>query len=567
MNKNKELTSLSRLLYNFSPKQLIFAVFLGMLSGALYSLIIPFILSGLENGQLEVSGYVILEQGSAGFFAFVAAILLTKVTSVIFVNNIAKSASADLKLKVAERIQALGVDTVERIGFSKILTIVVDDVNRITNAAIAIPMMIVSFVTVLGMLTYLAYLNLQVFAFICIAIVCGVLLFQLPVLFAKGFYTSSREDKDVLQEGIRGLIFGAYEMKLNHGKGRKFLAEEIAAPLNSSVSKEKKGDAVIHLAGNASEMICFFVIGGVVFLLPSGFLNSEASAFGVVMALLYITGPIAGILSMMQTLKVAQVSLERVHQLQTLEPEVYSLSEENQAKSEWKKLSLSAVQYQYQSDDVESAFALKPVSLEFEKGNVYFIVGGNGSGKSTLSKLISFHYRPTKGCVQFDGDAVTETNLMMARERVGVIFSNYHLFKKLYIPTDDIDHDKVKRYLDIFKLTGKTELIGNIFTTTKLSDGQRRRLALLVALMEDKDIYIFDEWAADQDPAFKDFFYTEVLPELKSAGKLVVAITHDDRYFDCADKVIKMESGGVKEIEQFPVRQSESAHLTSLATA
>ncbi|RJE73431.1 cyclic peptide transporter [Pseudoalteromonas sp. MSK9-3] len=567
MNKNKELTSLSRLLYNFSPRQLIFAVVLGMLSGALYSLIIPFILSGLENGQLEVSGYVILEDGSTGFFAFVAAILLTKVTSVIFVNNIAKSASADLKLKVAERIQALGVDTVERIGFSKILTIVVDDVNRITDAAVAIPMMIVSFVTVLGMLTYLAYLNLQVFAFICVAIVFGVLLFQLPVLFAKGLYTRSREDKDILQEGIRGLIFGAYEMKLSHSKGRKFLAEEIAAPLSSSTNKEKKGDAVIHLAGNASEMICFFVIGGVVFLLPSDLLSSGTSAFGVVMALLYITGPIAGILSMMQTLKIAQVSLERIHQLQTLEPEVYSLNKADAVKDEWQTLSLLNVQYQYKSDELEETFAIKPISLEFEKGHIYFIVGGNGSGKSTLSKLISFHYRPTQGSVQFDDTAITETNLMAVRERVGVIFSNYHLFKKLYIPTDDIDQDKVKRYLDMFKLTGKTELIGNIFTTTKLSDGQRRRLALLVALMEDKDIYIFDEWAADQDPEFKDFFYTEVLPELRSAGKLVVAITHDDRYFDCADKVIKMESGAVKEVEQFAIRQSEPTHLPSLATA
>ncbi|KJZ03816.1 cyclic peptide export ABC transporter [Pseudoalteromonas piscicida] len=567
MNKNRKLTSLSRLLFNYSPKQLVFAVVLGMLSGALYSLIIPFILSGLEDDSLTVSDYVLLEDGGAGFFIFVTAILLTKVASVIFVNNIAKSASADLKLSVAKRIQALGVDTVERIGFSKILNIVVDDVNKITNAAVAIPMMIVSLVTVLGMLTYLAYLDLQVFAFICVAIVIGVLLFQLPVLFAKGLYTRSRNDKDALQEGIRGLIFGAYEMKLSHEKGKQFLAEEIAAPLASSTSQEKRGDAIIHLAGNASEMICFFVIGAVVFLLPTGYLSSGTSAFGVVMALLYITGPIASILSMMQTLKIAQVSLERVHQLQMLEPEVYSTSKNTVENTEWTKLSLSEVQYQYTSDEVDEAFALKPVSLNFEKGKIYFIVGGNGSGKSTLSKLISFHYRPTKGCVQFDDTVVTENNLMQMREKVGVIFSNYHLFKKLYIPTEKIDREKVQQYMETFKLTGKTELVGNIFTTTKLSDGQRRRLALLVALMEDKDIYIFDEWAADQDPEFKDFFYTQVLPELKAQGKLVVAITHDDRYFNCADSVIKMESGAVKSMMNTAAISLATPAMPSMAQA
>ncbi|TMP43896.1 cyclic peptide export ABC transporter [Pseudoalteromonas citrea] len=566
MNKNKELTSLSRLLYNFSPRQLIFAVGLGMLSGALYSLIIPFILNGLDGGQLQLSDYILTEQGALGFFLFVAVILATKVTSVILVNNIAKSASADLKLKVARRIQALGVDTVERIGFSKILNILIDDVNRITSAAVAIPMMIVSVVTVLGMLTYLAYLDIIVFAYICIAIVTGVILFQMPVLFAKGLYQSSRANKDTLQEGIRGLIFGAYEMKLSHQKGKQFLAEEVAAPLNTATSQEKRGDAVIHLAGNASEMICFFVIGGVVFLLPTDFLSSEASTFGIVMALLYITGPIAAILSMVQTLKIAQVSLERVHQLQELEPEVFGTQALVGSEDTWQTLSLSNVRYQYQSDEVDDSFGLQPINLKLQKGNIYFIVGGNGSGKSTLSKLISFHYRPTHGCVKFDGTAVTESNLMMMRERVGVIFSNYHLFRKLYIPTEEIDQDKVKRYMDIFKLTGKTELVGNIFTTTKLSDGQKRRLALLVALMEDKEIYIFDEWAADQDPEFKEFFYTQVLPELKSQGKLIVAITHDDRYFHCADSVIKMESGAVKTVED---KANFDAHQSApnLATA
>jgi len=70
-------------------------------------------------------------------------------------------------------------------------------------------------------------------------------------------------------------------------------------------------------------------------------------------------------------------------------------------------------------------------------------------------------------------------------------------------------------------------------------------LALLVSLVEDKELYLFDEWAADQDPEFRDVFYNKLLPELKSRGKLVIVISHDDRYFHKADQIVKLEQGAV----------------------
>jgi putative ATP-binding cassette transporter len=67
----------------------------------------------------------------------------------------------------------------------------------------------------------------------------------------------------------------------------------------------------------------------------------------------------------------------------------------------------------------------------------------------------------------------------------------------------------------------------------------------MAAYLEDRPVYLFDEWAADQDPLFKEMFYREFLPELKSRGKTVIVITHDDRYFPVADRIIKLENGQV----------------------
>lgn len=557
MNKNHNIT-ISKLLFAYSPRALVLAVMLGIVSGALYSLIIPFILQGLK-GEADSLPLVGLSPAQ-GFFIFVVTILFTKVSSVILVNNIAKSATAALKLSIINKVNKMGVDKVEQIGFSKILNLLTDDVTKVGSAAVAIPMIIVSLVTILGMLGYLAYLDVTIFALILTAIIVGIFLFQIPVMMAKKLYIKSRELKDGIQEGVKGLIFGSYELKLNNKKSKEFIDEEIARPLIQSVSHEKVGDGVIHLAGNASEIMCFFVIGGVVFLMPGTMYQNESDIYGIVMALLYITAPIANILGMMQALNMGQVALGRVNQLNAFEAEQMGNDNDTLADN-WQKFSAEGVTYAYENTSDEAQFSLSPVNLTFNRHEINFIVGGNGSGKSTLSKLLSLHYKPTLGHLAFDGQIITEDNLEQARSRIGVIFSNYYLFQKLYEPIDAVNLAQVEHYLDIFKLKDKTKFIDNRFTTTQLSDGQRRRLALLVALLEDKDIYIFDEWAADQDPEFKSFFYEDVLQEMKRNGKLVIVITHDDRYFSCADKIIKMDSGQLVAVEKYI--QAESLPQTS----
>jgi putative pyoverdin transport system ATP-binding/permease protein len=568
MTSSTKKVSITTLLYQHSPKLLIFAVVIGAVAGALYSLIIPFVLKGLE-GQVnaQVSGVASAHQGGMLlFFGVCLLIMLAKVLSVILVNNIAKSATAELRVSIAKKINSMMIDNVESIGFPRLLNILTDDVNRVAAASVAIPMILVSTVTVIGMLAYLASLKLAVFVLVLVAIMVGVAIFQIPVSIASRLYTSARGLRDVVQEGVRGLVMGVYELKLSKDKSVTYMNEELIAPQQQSVRMEKIGDALIHLGGTASDMLAFFIIGIVVFLVPDYISFPASEKYGVVMALLYIAGPVSMILGMMQQLTMGRVSIARIHSLDAY-PEDVPAGDCTAPTKPWREFRLQSASYQYASQDPDRAFALSPIDLSFQPGQINFIVGGNGSGKSTLSKLISLHYLPASGGVYLDDELIDAGNIARARSRISVIFSNYYLFGKLYRQYTSVDEAKINSWLEALGLKGKTEFVDGKFTTTKLSDGQRRRLALLVALLEDKDIYIFDEWAADQDPGFKRVFYQDVLQDMKSKNKLVIVITHDDRYFECADRVVFMEDGKVIGVKENDHQEASSSSTSRKATS
>jgi putative ATP-binding cassette transporter len=255
------------------------------------------------------------------------------------------------------------------------------------------------------------------------------------------------------------------------------------------------------------------------------------------------------------------VALKQIQELEDLEEE----PEEGEPIGAWNNFEVRDLSYSYRNDEEAGAkgFSLKPVTLRFRKGEVVFVVGGNGSGKSTLSKLLSLHYVPAEGTLHFDDTRVTRAHLAAAREKIAVIYSNYYLFDRLYGPVDAEREATVRRHLEMLGLAAKVKFESGRFSTTQLSDGQRRRLALVVALADDRDVYLLDEWAADQDPEFREVFYTRILQQMRAAGKLVIVITHDDRYFAHADRVVIMEYGGVRQV----VVQHESTPRLAAASS
>ena len=221
--------------------------------------------------------------------------------------------------------------------------------------------------------------------------------------------------------------------------------------------------------------------------------------------------------------------------------------ERQSAPIEWQRLDLIRVTHSYHREKEGSNFVLGPLDLTFHRGELVFLGGGNGSGKSTLAKIITGLYPPETGEIRLDGKPITDQNRDDYRQIYSVVFSDYYLFDSLI----GLSHPRLDAqaldYLVQLHLDHKVKIKNGALSTTALSQGQRKRLALLTAYLEDRSFYLFDEWASDQDPLFKEIFYTQLLPELKARGKTVLVITHDDKYFYLADRFIKLDYGKIEQ--------------------
>jgi putative pyoverdin transport system ATP-binding/permease protein len=293
--------------------------------------------------------------------------------------------------------------------------------------------------------------------------------------------------------------------------------------------------------------LVFVVVGLVLLVLPTYRQLGPGTLTGYTITLLYLMTPLQVIMNLLPQLTRANVALQKVHELGfTLEsggaeetaPFVATLKD-------WRRLELDGVTHRYNREGEAEDFVLGPVDLAFKPGELVFIVGGNGSGKTTLVKLLTGLYGPEAGSICLDGKAIEGAGREAYRQYFSVVFSDFYLFDQMFgLGSPELDQEG-RKYLEALKLTHKVELKDGKLSTTDLSQGQRKRLALLTAYLEDRPIYVFDEWAADQDPQFKNVFYMSLLPELKAKGKTVIVISHDDRYYQIADRIIKLDDGQV----------------------
>jgi putative pyoverdin transport system ATP-binding/permease protein len=289
------------------------------------------------------------------------------------------------------------------------------------------------------------------------------------------------------------------------------------------------------------QVLFYMLLGAAVFILPK-FVTIEATALHKITAsVLFVTGPIAGVFVALPFVAIANATTNSIGSLRTLLEEGGRPAPDLSPIVRFQQLSLRNVEFRY-SDDPQDWFHIGPLDFDIKAGEIIFVAGGNGSGKSTMLRVLAGLYYPTAGFIAVDGIAVEPEDYGTYRSLFSAIFTDYHVFDKLY-GLNRIDHGLVNAALRRFDLHHKTKLAGGAWVTRDLSTGQKKRLAMIVAQLEDRPMWILDEWAADQDPEFRHIFYTEILQELKKAGKTIVVATHDDRYFHTADRVLTMDLG------------------------
>lgn len=516
------------------------------------------ILSGLVSGVCSASLIALintsLTQGSARsliwpFAGLALVALLTGAMSQFLLIDLAQNSVYQLRMRLSQRILASPLQQLEALGPSKLLAVLTKDVQAISDSVFVLPFLCIDVAVICGCLIYLGTLSgwglTIVVTFLIIAVACV----QILITSAYRYISLARREVDRLFKNFRGITEGTKELKLHVIRRQRFFEEDLQVSAATARDYNKTAFKFAALSTGSGQLLFFLLIGLMLFGAPQFIPDLQSVLPAYILTLTYVISYVEGLLRRLPNLLNANVSIRKVNEMGlTLaqHAEIASAAKPSALSPQWNTLTLNNATHTYMSADTDSSFSVGPINLTIRAGEILFIVGGNGSGKSTLAKLITGLYVPNSGELRLDDEAIVEANREWYRQHFSTVFSDFYLFERL-VSADALSVDKqAQTYLTKLQLEKKVSVQGGQLSTTALSQGQRKRLALLSAYLEDRPIYLFDEWAADQDPMFREIFYTQLLPELQQRGKTILVISHDDHYFNIADRIIKLNYGKIE---------------------
>lgn len=485
-------------------------------------------------------------KGWMTFLVLLPTVAVVRFLASYTLMKLGTKAAYTLQIELTRRILAAPLRRLEELGSHRLLVALTDDIMAVTDALAAIPVFFINISVVIGCLGYLGWLDWKLLLVVLGFLAVGVLTYQMPMSAGVRRQELAREEEDGLFEHFRGVTQGTKELKMHRGRRADFfesLGKSAGALRDLRLSSMK----IFIAAASWGSLLFFALLGFLVFGIPRWFGPIEQQTMlGFGMVLLYILGPLQAVLNGFPTLTRAEVAVRKVERLGvSLGKDPEEMDSAAPAAPRWQNLELQGIRHSYRVEGEEKPFTLGPLDVSFTPGEVVFIVGGNGSGKTTLAKLLLGLYPPDEGAIVLDGRPVPTSELDAYRQHFSVVFSDFFLFDQLLgLGAEGLD-ERAREYLERLRLQHKVRVENGRLSTVDLSQGQRKRLALLTAWLEDSPIFLFDEWAADQDPEFKEVFYHQLLPALKSRGKLVLVISHDDRYYGVADRVIKLDYGAL----------------------
>jgi putative ATP-binding cassette transporter len=448
-----------------------------------------------------------------------------------------------LRGEFIKRILDTQVERIEQIGSAQLLAGLTSDVRAITIAFVRLPELIQGIILTIGSAAYLAWLSPQMLfvtaVWVAITIIGGWLL----VSKVYRHMAKLRDIEDNLYTDFQTIIEGRKELALNRQRAQLIYETVYQEDARNYRHHIVRADTFHLSAVNWSNIMMLGAIGLVFFMANSlGWANTAVAAT-YSLTLLFLRTPLLSAVGALPTLLTAQVAFDKLNtfQLTAYHPDFIV----PQAASNWKTLELRNLVFHYG----EQGFEVGPINMTLKRGELVFLIGGNGSGKSTLAMLLTGLYRPLSGQILLDGEEIDGANMEKYRSLFSAVFTDIHLFDRLIDNQGQAaDPAKVQAWLARLQMQDKVKLEGNKVLNLKLSKGQSKRLALLLATAEQRDILLLDEWAADQDPHFRRIFYRELLPWLQEMGKTVFAISHDDHYFLHADRLLEMREGKLSEL-------------------
>jgi len=459
----------------------------------------------------------------------------------------------DTKLRIVDKIRSAEAERIEQLGMNEIYDRLTENVTIISSSVNVIAYTMESLLVVVFAGFYVA--SVSPTALIVLLVINGLwaALYYAKHAQVKGYLQQAAQSRLGFLESLMDLLRGFKQVKLSRSRGEEVRSDidQIADDLRNNAVKAHGVFSDNLLIGNSN---LFLLLGGITFVLPQYDAASSSAVPRIIGAVLFTWGSLQSVISGIPNFMRANMAMANIHALESKLDESIDDGPEAEAGAEaesdpWQgrfgTLEVQDLKFSYQTED--ESFHIGPISLSITAGETVFIVGGNGSGKSTLLKVLTGLYWPNAGSIRLDGIPIRPSNVQAYRELVSTVLTDFHLFKKLY-GASSREPARVRELLEQMNLAHKTSYADGHFTKLDLSTGQRKRMALIVSLLEDRPLYAFDELAADQDPEFRRYFYEELLPALQQRGKTVIVISHDDRYFRCADRIVTMEYGQVRSI-------------------
>ena len=484
------------------------------------------------------------------FAALAVAKIAAHGVSQLSLVYLVQDAVLDLGLKLCAQVTRTSLRTLEKKGPSHILAVLTDDVATVAWALQCVPGLTINGAVLVGGAVYLAWLSWTIFLGVVGLMLVGALTYKALHDRAFRLIYAARESRASLFRHFRSLTEGIKELLMHRGRREAFLSEDLTHTALSLRHLNLVATKQYMIADAWTQFLFYGLIGAILLVFADLLKLPGESLTGYVFTILYLMNPLWAVIGTVPTLIRGQVALEKIEGLAL---GFDSLEEDREADMgflphtlQTASLELEGVVFSYEDDGPgNDRFVLGPVDFRLGPGDLVFIVGGNGSGKSTFVKVLVGLYRQRLGEIRLGGRPIADSNRDWYRQHFSVVFSDFYLFEK-FLGLDKKTLDvRAQMYLRRLALDQKVQVTDQRLSTTDLSQGQRRRLALLTAYLEDRPFYVFDEWAADQDPQYKEVFYTELLPELRARGKAVAVITHDDRYFHLGDRIIKLDEGKI----------------------
>lgn len=541
--------NLARLLLSSSRRAAVLALAAGLVGGAGGVGLVALIQAALTREDPR-AGWLV-----GGFGGLCLAVLVTRAASQVLLIRLAQDVVYRLYTRMSRQMLAVPLRQFETIGPHRLLAALTEDVPATAGALVGMPIVCVNGAILLCCLIYLGWLSPPLLLGVSAFLAAGVLSYRFLVCRALSHLRGARQEHDALMSHFRGLTDGVKELQMHRGRRDEFLDRFLGQTAARLRDRTTSGMAIYAVAGTWGELLFLVCIGLLLFAGPGGDPAARGVVSGYVLTILYAAAPLEAIMTWLPVLGRARVALRSVEDLNlslATPPGPRDNGRDGPPPLHFGHVELAGVTHSYghgrTNGDGGDDFALGPIDLILRRGEVVFVAGGNGGGKTTLAKLLVGLYAPASGSVRLNGRPVGERDRGHYRELFSALFSDGHLFEQLLGSDGPRSDARARHYLRRLELGKKVHIEGGRFSTIDLSHGQRQRLALLTAYLEDRPVYVFDEWASHQDPRFKEVFYTHLLPELKARGKAVLVISHDDRYFHVADRVVRLDYGTLDEV-------------------